>query len=389
MLIEFRVENHRSIREEQVISFEASGAPDERVRVVPGCAKGLLPAVGIYGANASGKSNVLAALAFMRHAVDLSHRYWAPDKGVPRDPFAWGEPRPSLYELTFLVDGTQFQYGFTADNEQILEEWLSARPSGRAQTWFTRDKDVFSFGAHLKHRPASFRQFVRANALYLSTAAQLGHPQLLPIFEAITQINVLGAGAGSSVAAIVQATTDAFGPEHALEAWRRLLKEADLGITDLRLDPVAGLELEHSSGRWLPLAQESHGTQNLAFITPTLGATLLRGGIIVVDELEAGLHPTLALFLLRQFNDPKTNPHNAQLLFTTHDTHLLGTTLGDPPLRRDQVWLTEKDAEGATHLYPLTDYQPRKAENLERGYLQGRYGAIPILGELPPPEAAK
>jgi AAA15 family ATPase/GTPase len=108
------------------------------------------------------------------------------------------------------------------------------------------------------------------------------------------------------------------------------------------------------------------------------------GGILVVDELEASLHPVLGQHIVDQFNDPAANPNNAQLLFTTHDTNLLGTTLGDgkPALRRDQVWLTEKNNEGATVLYPLTDYKPRKAENLERGYLQGRFGAIPFLGSF-------
>jgi hypothetical protein len=110
--------------------------------------------------------------------------------------------------------------------------------------------------------------------------------------------------------------------------------------------------------------------------------TLRRGGLLLIDELEASLHPLLGLQIVRLFNDPATNPRDAQVVFTTHDTNLLGTLLGPPPLRRDQVWLTEKDDEGGTRLYPLTDYKPRKAENLESGYLQGRYGAIPFLGAL-------
>jgi hypothetical protein len=114
---------------------------------------------------------------------------------------------------------------------------------------------------------------------------------------------------------------------------------------------------------------------------PTLQA-IQDGGAIIVDELDASLHPALAQEIVRQFNDPATNPHNAQLIFTTHDTNLLGTNLGEPALRRDQVWLTEKDNDGGTVLYPLTDYKPRKAENLQRGYLQGRYGAIPFLGDF-------
>lgn len=126
--------------------------------------------------------------------------------------------------------------------------------------------------------------------------------------------------------------------------------------------------------------EESNGTQTLFHLALPVLRSLQRGGILLIDELERSLHPVLAKQIIDQFNDPTANPNNAQLIFTTHDTNLLGTTLGEPALRRDQVWLTEKDAEGATVLYPLTDYKPRKAENLERGYLQGRYGAIPFLG---------
>jgi AAA15 family ATPase/GTPase len=106
------------------------------------------------------------------------------------------------------------------------------------------------------------------------------------------------------------------------------------------------------------------------------------GGLVLYDELERSLHPSLAREIIRRFNDPATNPKNAQIIFTTHDTGLIGTTLGEPALRRDQVLLTEKDETGATVVYPLTDFKPRKAENLQRGYLQGRYGAVPFLGNL-------
>src|SRR5262249_7777827 len=104
--------------------------------------------------------------------------------------------------------------------------------------------------------------------------------------------------------------------------------------------------------------------------------------LLCVDELEASLHPALALSVVRLFNDPAQNPRHAQLVFATHDTNLLGSIVGEPALRRDQVWFTEKDETGATQLYPLTDFHPRKEKNLERGYLQGRYGAIPFLGDM-------
>jgi uncharacterized protein len=171
-----------------------------------------------------------------------------------------------------------------------------------------------------------------------------------------------------------------------------------VGIVDLKLeaeghvrdDETVALSrgrilLQHKSSEpdaWLPLEEESQGTQQLFRVAPLVITALERGQLLLIDELEASFHPLLALQIVRTFNDPVKNPRNAQLLFTTHDTNLLGTTLGEPSLRRDQVWLTEKKPEGSTVVYPLTDYKPRKAENLERGYLQGRYGAIPFLGDL-------
>jgi AAA15 family ATPase/GTPase len=107
---------------------------------------------------------------------------------------------------------------------------------------------------------------------------------------------------------------------------------------------------------------------------------LAHGGTLVVDELDASLHPQLTARLIQMFHDPSANTEAAQLVFSTHDTSLLGSIAGEPPLHRDELWLTEKDAAGATRLFPATDFHPRKHENLERGYLQGRYGAVPVLG---------
>lgn len=175
---------------------------------------------------------------------------------------------------------------------------------------------------------------------------------------------------------------------------RDLLRAADVGIADFRVSNPRGnksgadqrrIELRHDVGEddaWLPLEQESAGTRALFRLGPAVIRALASGTPLVVDELESSLHPLIALEVVRLFNDPDANPHDAQLLFTTHDTNLLGTILGAQPLRRDQIWLTEKDPKGGTNLYPLTDFKPRKLENLERGYLQGRYGAIPILGAL-------
>lgn len=178
---------------------------------------------------------------------------------------------------------------------------------------------------------------------------------------------------------------------------QELMTAADVGIVGIKLQAEgeheppgsrssrSGVYLSHSESEptaWLPLEDESAGTQQLLRMAPSLLDTLMTGGVMVVDELEASLHPLLALHLVKTFNDPLQNPLGSQLIFSTHDTHLLGTTLGDRALQRGQVWLSEKDGEGGTQIYPLTDFKPRKDENLERGYLQGRYGAIPFLADL-------
>lgn len=420
MLIEFRVENHRSLRDEQVLSLEATrvAGDDSRPREVEG-GEPVLPVAALYGGNASGKSNVLAALRFARDAVVHSHRIWAPDSGVPRDPFAWGpkRPEPSLYEITFVIDGARTQYGFVADDERFLEEWLHVWPHGRKQVWYERDRDSIKFGEHLKGENRVVESVTRPNGLFLSAAAQNRHEQLLPIFRWFSRLRSFHVP-GTRGEPFRTAYDDVYrwlGPDAAqrslfpdndvderaerMDRFREFLRAADVGILDIKVQseaielpegrsrrpPRIRVLLQHKSSvpdAWLPLEEESDGTRQLFRLAPLVLDCLDRGALLLVDELEASFHPLLALHVVRTFNDPAKNPRNAQLVFSTHDTNLLGTTLGDPSLRRDQVWLTEKDEEGSTVLYPLTDYKPRKAENLERGYLQGRYGAIPFLGDL-------
>jgi len=317
------------------------------------------------------------------------------------------------------MDDVRYQYGFVVDDERFVEEWLYAWPKGRKQTWLEREGDSFKFGEHLHGENKLVQQVTRPNALFLATAVQHRHEQLAPLyrwFQALLTVNVIGRGRGGgpggrstlynwirhyseseemsrqpSLFEDAQSTKDLFG------SFRDLLRAADIGIVDFKLEDEAEQEdgrlrfrrpqvmVQHRSSNgeaWLPLEEESQGTVTLFQVGPVLVETLRRGGVLVVDELEASLHPLLAIEIVKLFNDLRANPYNAQLLFTTHDTNLLGTTIGETSLRRDEIWLTEKDDEGATCLYPLTDYKPRKAENIERGYLQGRYGAIPYLGDL-------
>ena len=316
-----------------------------------------------------------------------------------------------MFETLFVVDGRKFEYGFCVSDDVVEEEWLFAWPNNRKQMWFEREADSIQFGQHLHGPNAAVKDVTRPNALFLSAAAQHGHQQLKSLyawFRRVLPMNTVGrshpAFLGLSIYEMIVPADDVQrslfpADETEKSLWtriRELLRFADIGIVDVKRLASEGEQRGRSIRRpriffqhqindddsWLALEEESEGTKTLFRMAPSVFRALETGGLLLVDELEASLHPLIGLAIVKLFNCPRANPKNAQVVFTTHDTNLLGNTVGDPPLRRDQIWFTEKDDSGATKLYPLTDYKPRKEENLERGYLQGRYGAIPFLGDI-------
>ncbi len=421
MLLQFSAQNHRSLRDKQTLSMVASTdrTDDPHLIPCPAIHEAVLPVVGIYGANASGKSNVLGAMGFMQHAVEDSQRKWKPTGPVPWQPFLLSKTMPAsaTYEMHFITSGTRYRYGFALAADRVEEEWLHAWPNGKKQIWFERERDKFTFGKKLLGENETIRKLTRTNSLFLSAAAQNNHPWLFPVYlffsspSLVLRRNVAGQKYIPFIARALLRVVDhetSGAKDGELTALMNLLRAADTGVRaayagppryadhvdDVDVAPNDDTErivcLRHRSGsglpRTLPLANESDGTLALLHLGAKLFKVLDVGGILLIDELEASLHPSLARRIVQLFQDPKQNPKRAQLVFTTHDTNLLGSIAGDPVLRRDQVWLTEKDDAGATTLYPLTDFHPRKEENLERGYLQGRYGAIPFLGPLVSPE---
>jgi uncharacterized protein len=441
MIIQFRVANFRSLRDEQTLSMVASTRADtgRAARAVPGAPVTALCAAGIFGANASGKSNVLKALRFMCSAVEDSHRGWQPDQGVPRTPFcldAESQQRPSEFELDFVLDGVRYSYGFQLDDEQILAEWLHAFPQGRRQSWFTRDKNTFSFGKKLGGQNRTIAALTRKNSLFLSAAAQNNHEQIIPLYRWLVQsIRFIDLSSHPSDArSFIGETTEALLQSERRRAVVELLRFADLGIVDAKVTgrernvfiahsgdipeqvqsnlfqrlhsdiPVHDMDvlLDHrpagaSGGQEIRFEHESEGTKVWFGLLGLLLHKLRTGGVLLVDEIDRSLHPHLVSALVHMFQNPRTNPRCAQIIFNTHDTSLIGTlhkglssdvdqstgqsTGQSTVLARDQIWFTEKAADGSTHLYPLTDFKPRKHESLERGYLQGRYGAVPVLDE--------
>lgn len=402
MLLRFRVANYRSIRQEQELSLVATEFNEGTARVTGVRADGreinVLPVAGIYGANASGKSNVLLAMQAMREAVRSSFAEWAKDEGVPREPFALdpaAQEETTLFEVDLLLgrDRVRYTYGFELSDERVEAEWLHAYPHRHRQTWFDRDAgradgEKFTFpGEGMKgsrKEKDQLAEFTRPNSLLLTVAASLNNPQLSVVHRWLLH-------------QLIIATPDLAVPgnasrllEHGVrndtKRLTELLKKADLGITGILVDApepsTVRVRLLHhrDGGDPVPLdltRQESQGTLAwFRYLEPVLQA-LDDGSVLVIDELDASLHPTLCAELIRLFRNPRSNPHHAQLIFTTHDATLLGSAMVERPLDRDEVWITSKHRTGETELYCLIDAKPRKEENLERGYLRGRYGGIP------------
>ncbi|GHK04549.1 hypothetical protein SY2F82_63460 [Streptomyces sp. Y2F8-2] len=406
MLLSFRVANHRSIRDEMELSLAASELDGRFARDTGVRSRGkelkTLPVVGIFGANASGKSNVLLAMHFMRRAVRESFAEWGKDPGVPREPFTL-DPRArqdtSLFEADLLLptggERIRYTYGFELSDERVEAEWLHAYPSGRRQVWFDREADrpaedggEIRFPSRgLRGAKEAYVSLTRPNSLFLTVAAAMNHPQLSAIHRWF-QDNLWLVAGGEDVEERTHWTRELIGGADSdlRDRFATWLRAADLGIADLTVDPETGDPVflhQAADGGSKPLdfwTEESLGTHAwFAFLGPLLHV-LDRGGTLLVDELDSSLHPLLAAEVIRILQDPEVNPRSAQLVFTTHDATLLGPTVAERPLDRDQVWITLKNRTGETELYPLTAARKvRNDENLVRRYLQGSYGGVPRL----------
>ena len=411
----------------QTLNFAASSQdkalPDNCVVTdLPGLAgKRWVKGVALFGANASGKTTLLLALGALAEMVRNSAMMTDPKASIPQfEPFALapGEPEcPTAFAVTFVAEGARYEYRVAATRERIWHESLRAFPKAKEQLWFSRDWNAESGSyAWSPERPSGFQRDIQlegytlSNMLFLSKAVASNRTELEPVFRWFKErLNFLDLSARSRLL-----------PRFTMEKARdhtpfrdriiELLGHADLGVTGVRIKeeraseeeiekmiknkemgPVARQSI--ANGRWiepelthrfngtmqlpLPWAWESAGTHRLFGLAGPWLEILTNGYTVCVDGLESSMHPLMVRELLRLFFSATENPHGAQILFTTHNPLLLDSTL----LRRDQVWFTEKDAEGESHLYPLTDYSPRKGESLVRGYLSGRYGAVPFIPE--------
>jgi uncharacterized protein len=411
MLLAFKAENVRSFRDEFELSLISTRLADEDVaRLVTwregGRPIGVLPVAGVFGANGSGKSNVLKAMDDMRGHVLHSFRTGSPTGGITRCPFLLdraGRQEPSRFEVDLVLEGVRCEYGFALDDEQVLEEWAYRYPRGKAVRLFHRWGDRVEHGSAERARGRAVEALLRPNALFLSTAASANHPVLLPIYAWFAR-NLRLAEADSRQ--FRQAlTTQLLDDDTRRGQVLALLRAADLGITGAKKyepDPVMkerlqrvvrilagqegepdgtdegpsfdqlGVRLIHRGADGdveLDARDESLGTLVwFGLVGPVIEA-LADGAVLLADELDASLHPALVTELIRVFQDPKANPRRAQLVFNSHDATILGDSTSTRLLGRDQIWFTEKRA----------DLDPRKEEAIGRRYLAGRYGATPIL----------
>lgn len=403
-LLQFSVANYRSIHEQRIISFLASSIKDEpRENVVVKDRIKYLCTTAIYGANSSGKSNLIQAMGTMTDIIFDSARLNDGDK-LPYDPFALAAgslAKPTMFEVVFIISDQKYRYGFEYDDDQIRAEWLyrSTTRLAKETALFVRTEEGIGVNAEVFEEGIGLEGKTNANRLYLSVVSQLGGDDAISkeVMSFFRKFNVIS---GLSDAGYHNVTKDMFlnGREESEEAIR-LFNDLKLGFSD-----VTAKEVKSATGRSEILvytrhtvysrngqpkrnlyfdmeSMESAGTKKLFELAGPIVNTLLYGKVLVIDELDAKMHPLISQHLVSVFNNPEKNRYNAQLIFTTHDTHLLSSAL----LRRDQIWFTEKNDKEETDVYSMMDIllpdgsKPRSDNNLEKNYIMGRYGAIPFI----------
>ena len=444
MLLRFGVANHRSIRDYQELFLSASRRIKRKGLVipVPTLKEAAVPIAAIYGPNAAGKSNLIDAMDEMRRTIVESHKSLDATDRIPRTPFRLDETteaKPTRFDCTFTVSEqgadewgsdqpeSVYEYGFEYTATEFCKEWLyrivrKERQSTRVLfERETRDRKVrVKVGNQLPGENRTIANLTRPNSLFLSAAAQNNHPQLTELSRYFVESWVV-IPEGEAVHEMSMANRLA-DYEH-LDRLVELVNQADIGISRIdvkdeeyneeefelaqdlmqivakRIDNsdeddslMKSLleEIQHRKQlRFIHLAaeggtrtlgydSESKGTRTLiSLLIPALEA-LSRGSLLVIDELDTSLHPNLARAFVSLFNKKDSNPRSAQLVFSTHDVTLLGSGL----IRQDEIWMTDKNREGASEFTPLTNFKLRSRDDIERAYRHGRFGGVPAADDF-------
>jgi hypothetical protein len=428
MLIGFSVRNFRSFAEEQSFSFSTSSdSMHAATHCLPTGMKSvrrLSRSAVIFGPNGSGKTNLINAFAMMRDLVLHSTLLSDTEFAARHTPFRLGSSARTQteFEIDLLLDKVRYRYGFSYDDKGIRAERLLVYCTGKSQRWFERSWDEATgretwapFSQNFSGPRAMWRDATRSNALFLTTAAQLNAEQLKPLFGWFEHgMELVYASEPPNLTRMAVSLQDAAFKRRMVE----FLRAADIRVNDVRVrDPEAApaeapapwksverraggaanrsaVEFSHARDGalvWLQAMDESAGTQRLASLFGPLLSAIENGKLLLVDEFDLSLHPLVARYLMQLINDPKISDRGAQLLLTSHNTTLMDVNV----LRRDEIWLMALGENEASRLTPVwrSALPPRKHELIGKGYLRGRYGAIPDIRPRPstkatPPPAA-
>ncbi|MDF0554066.1 ATP-binding protein [Kamptonema sp. UHCC 0994] len=420
MLIGFSVGNYKSFKDTVTFTMVASAIASEDKRLDENnvfridAQLSLLKSAAIYGANASGKSNLVAAINFMKSFVLNSSKEGQISEPIDVDRFRLStqtEKEPSFFEIVFRLDGKIYRYGFEVDTEQVISEWLFYKQKTREVKLFERELDTFSKLTDTFKEGKGVTDKTRNNALFLSVVAQFNGKIAQKILVWFNGLNLIS---GLNDLGYRTYTIRSFENNQHKDDILGFVKKLDLGIEDIQIEKtpinevllpnilpeefrnlIRSHEIDVKAIKTLhrkyndeeqPISNEifdlndneSEGTKKLFSLAGPLLDTLKAGKILLIDELDARFHPLITCAIISLFNSKETNPNNAQLIFTTHDTNLLSNKL----FRKDQIWFTEKYRQGATHLYSLVEYKISKDASLEKDYIRGKYGAIPFIGDL-------
>ena len=419
MIVQFTVGNFLSFNAKQVLNLEAKGISELKTNISTFKAEKILRSMVIYGANSSGKSNLIKALERMREVVLSSVRLNDSDE-LEYSPFLLSietDSLPTFFEIIFWKESIRYRYGFEYNLRQIENEWLFAGKSEKSEkALFIRTIEGIAVDAKYKEGEG-IESKTNNNRLFVSLVAQLGGPISKQILEFFKNYNVLSGLDHNDYKGFTTRMLhkNLNGCEESLELYQKLklgfqdIKaiESDFNLSEipenlpdeLRIKLVKDLTGKRNISLktvhnkydkkgdivdfvlFDKLKNESEGTNKIIDLSGPIFDTLKFGKALIIDELDAKLHPLITMRIVELFNSPISNTKNAQLIFATHDTNLLGEEL----FRRDQIWFTEKDEREQTELYSLYDFnlpdgsKVRNDSNLEKNYIRGRYGAIPFI----------
>ena len=422
MLLQFTLGNFYSIKDPVTLNmlavkpikeFEESNVFEtDRYR--------LLTSAVIYGANASGKSYFLKGMDFLKWFIINSSKETQRDERINIEIFRLSpstKKKPSFFEISILIDNTKYRYGFEADRNNVRGEWLFCSKKIKEYPLFIRDMEGIEVFADFPEGKG-LEERTRNNALFLSVAAQFNGLIAGNIIDWFHNFQIIS---GLEDIRYQNFTVEKLKDPGFKDILIKLLNAADLSIKDIQVKEVdlkeitipknAPVELRNliSSGKGAYMintyhevlnekgevigtesfdfeSSQSEGTKKYFRLAGPIIDTLQNGRILVIDELDARLHPIMTKWIVKFFNSAETNPHNAQLVFATHDTNLLSAC----NFRRDQIWFTEKTNQNATSLYSLAEYKlpkgkVRKDASIEKDYIKGKYGAIPFIGDFVSP----